>query len=291
MGKDHHRFTDRKEGRRIRGLDPFNQFIPYIMPTRMEAANLYEESFNVNETDELLQRLRRDGYKGIGLMHFAVAAYVRCLAKYPGLNRFVAGRRIYARNKIEATMVVKREMSMEGEETTIKVCFEPTDTITQVYEKMKEQIDGIKNSPESNNTERVAEFFCHMPRFLFRFAIMLVRAADYLDIIPGSVLAASPFHATVMITNTGSLGIGPVNHHLYNIGTLPVFMAIGTKRTVYELDRNGNTVRNKYADLKFTIDERIQDGYYFAAFLREYRKMFARPELLLEAPEEINKEV
>ncbi|MCR5673856.1 MAG: hypothetical protein K6F87_09115 [Lachnospiraceae bacterium] len=290
MGKDHHRLSDRKEGQRVRGLDPFNQFITYIMPTRMEAANLYEESFKINDVDGFLQKLRREGYKGIGLMHFAVAAYVRCLAKYPGLNRFVAGRRIYARNKIEVTMVVKREMTISGEETTIKVRFEPTDTITQIYEKMKVEIDGIKSSPESNNTEKVAAFFCHMPRILFRFAIMLVRVADYLDLIPRSVLAASPFHASVMITNTGSLGIGPVNHHLYNIGTLPVFMAIGSKRTAYEIDRTGKTVRNLYADLKFTIDERIQDGYYFAAFLREYRKVFVKPEMLLAYPAQVNKE-
>ena len=285
-----HRFGDRKEGRRVRGLDPFNQFIPYIMPTRMEAANLYGESFNINAADDILHKLRRDGYKGIGLMHFAVASYVRTLAKYPGLNRFIAGRRVYSRDRIEMTMVVKREMSIEGEETTIKVCFDPSDTITDVYDKMKVEIEAIKNCPESNNTEKVASFFCMMPRFLFRFAIMLVRVFDYLDLIPGSVLAASPFHASAMITNTGSLGIGPVNHHLYNIGTLPVFMSIGSKRVACELDHNGNVVRNKYADMKFTIDERIADGFYFASFLREYRRLFAKPELLLTAPESVSED-
>lgn len=291
MTVNRHRFGDRKEGRRVRGLDPFNQFIPYIMPTRMEAANLYGESFNVNAADELLQRLRRDGYKGIGLMHFAVAAYVRTLAKYPALNRFIAGRRVYSRDRIEMTMVVKREMSIEGEETTIKVCFDPADTLTEVYDRMKTEIEAIKNSPESNNTERVAAFFCMMPRLLFRFAIMLVRAMDYLDLIPRSVLAASPFHATAMITNTGSLGIGPVNHHLYNIGTLPVFISIGSKKVAYELDHHGNAVKNKYADMKFTIDERIADGFYFASFLREYRRLFARPESLLAPPESVAEDV
>ena len=287
MSEKKRRWGDRKEGSRVKGLDPFNQFIPYIMPTRMEAANLYAESFNINEADDLLHKLRRDGYKGIGLMHFAVASYIRTLAKYPNLNRFIAGRRVYARNRIEVTMVVKREMSLEGEETTIKICFEPTDTIVDVYKKMKVQIESIKNSPESNNTERVAAFFCHLPRLVFRLAIMLVRIADYLDLIPRSVLAASPFHATAMITNTGSLGIGPVNHHLYNIGTLPVFIAIGTKRVAYELDRKGNTLTNRYADLKFTIDERIADGYYFAAFLKEYRRAFAHPEMLLTPPDTV----
>ncbi|MCR5592055.1 MAG: hypothetical protein K6F73_11055 [Lachnospiraceae bacterium] len=281
MPKKKRKWGDRKEGVRVRGLDPFNQFIPYIMPTRMEAANLYSESFNINEVDRLLQKLRRDGCKGIGLMHFVAAAYVRTLSKYPNINRFIAGRRVYQRNAIEMTMVVKREMSIEGEETTIKICFDPSDSIVDVYHKMKEQIESIKNSPESNNTEQVAEFFCRMPRLIFRFAIMLVRIADYLDLIPRSVLAASPFHATAMITNTGSLGIGPVNHHLYNIGTLPVFIAIGTKRIAYELDSHGNAVSNRYADLKFTIDERIADGYYFASFLKEYRRLFSKPELLL----------
>ena len=39
------RFGDRKEGRLLRSLPGFARFIPYIMPTRNDACNYYEESF------------------------------------------------------------------------------------------------------------------------------------------------------------------------------------------------------------------------------------------------------
>ena len=38
---DRRRFGDRKDGRLIRSLPAFSRFIPYIMPTRNHATNLY----------------------------------------------------------------------------------------------------------------------------------------------------------------------------------------------------------------------------------------------------------
>ena len=42
------RFGDRKDGRLVRSLPAFYKFIPFIMPTRNDACNQYEESFEVS---------------------------------------------------------------------------------------------------------------------------------------------------------------------------------------------------------------------------------------------------
>ena len=157
MSKYKHRFGDRKDGRLLRSLPAFSKFIPYIMPTRNDGCNQYEESFEVSAVDRRLRQLRVNGYKGIGILHFLIAAYIRGLSMLPGVNRFVAGRRIYARNSIEVVMAVKRSLSIDATETTIKVKFEPTDTIVDVYRKMSEKIDEIKADNGNNNTEDVAE--------------------------------------------------------------------------------------------------------------------------------------
>ena len=162
MSKYKRRFGDRKEGRLLRSLPPFNKFIPYIMPTRNDRSNSYEESFEVSEVDRRLRQLRVQGYKGIGILHFLIAAYIRGVSMLPGMNRFVVGRRIYARDDIEVVMTVKRSLAVGAPETTIKVRFEPTDTITDVYRKMTEKIDEIKASDKNNNTEDVAEALCHI---------------------------------------------------------------------------------------------------------------------------------
>lgn len=291
MSKYKRRFGDRKEGRLLRSLPAFAKFVPFIMPTRNDACNQYEESFEVSDVDRRLCKLRVDGNKGIGILHFIIAAYIRGVSMLPGMNRFVVGRRIYARDNIEVVMTVKRSLAIDATETTIKVVFEPTDTIFDVYRKMNEKIDEIKTVEGNNNTEDVAEAMCKAPRFLLRFALTILRIMDYFGWLPQSLLDASPFHGSMIITDLGSLRIGPVYHHIYNFGTLPVFISFGAKRHAYELDRHGNMVDRKYVDCKFVMDERTVDGHYYAQFLQAFRYICQHPEIVETPPSKVVEDV
>lgn len=291
MSKYKRRFGDRKDGRLLRSLPAFAKFVPFIMPTRNDACNQYEESFEVSDVDRRLRKLRVDGYKGIGILHFIIAAYIRGVSMLPGMNRFVVGRRIYARDNIEVVMTVKRSLAIDATETTIKVVFEPTDTIFDVYRKMSEKIDEIKTVEGNNNTEDVAEAMCKAPRFLLRFALTILRIMDYFGWLPQSLLDASPFHGSMIITDLGSLRIGPIYHHIYNFGTLPVFISFGAKRHAYELDRHGNMVDRKYVDCKFVMDERTVDGHYYAQFLQAFRYICQHPEIVETPPSKVVEDV
>lgn len=285
------RIGDRKDGRRIRTLSPFSKMIPYIMKQRNDALNYYEESFEVSIVDRQLRHERVSGYKGIGFLHFIIAAYVRCVSMLPALNRFVVGSQIYARNNIEVVLAVKRSMSLGAEETTIKVEFQPTDTIFDVYRKLNAKIDEVKSDTGNNNTEDMAETLLSMPSFIAGPIIGFFKLTDKWGILPKSIVEASPFHGSMIITDLGSLKIGPVFHHIYNFGTLSVFMAFGSKRHVKELDRHGDVVDRKYVDMKFTLDERIADGQYYAHFLRAMRYLFAHPEILEVSPSRVVKDI
>lgn len=291
MSKYKRRFGDRKEGRLLRSLPAFAKFVPFIMPTRNDACNQYEESFEVSDVDRRLRKLRVDGYKDIGILHFIIAAYIRGVSMLPGMNRFVVGRRIYARDNIEVVMTVKRSLAIDATVTTIKVVFEPTDTIFDVYRKMSEKIDEIKTVEGNNNTEDVAEAMCKAPRFLLRFALTILRIMDYFGWLPQSLLDASPFHGSMIITDLGSLRIGPIYHHIYNFGTLPVFISFGAKRHAYELDRHGNMVDRKYVDCKFVMDERTVDGHYYAQFLQAFRYICQHPEIVETPPSKVVEDV
>lgn len=291
MSKYKRRFGDRKEGRLLRSLPAFAKFVPFIMPTRNDACNQYEESFEVSDVDRRLRKLRVDWNKGIGILHFIIAAYIRGVSMLPGMNRFVVGRRIYARDNIEVVMTVKRSLAIDATETTIKVVFEPTDTIFDVYRKMSEKIDEIKTVEGNNNTEDVAEAMCKAPRFLLRFALTILRIMDYFGWLPQSLLDASPFHGSMIITDLGSLRIGPIYHHIYNFGTLPVFISFGAKRHAYELDRHGNMVDRKYVDCKFVMDERTVDGHYYAQFLQAFRYICQHPEIVETPPSKVVEDV
>lgn len=285
------RFGDRKEGRLLRSLNPFCKFIPYIMGKKNDALNMFADSVEVSDIDRWLREKRTDGYKGMGMLHLFIAAYIRTVAQCPGLNRFISGQKIYARRNIEIVLTIKKAMTVEAPETTIKIDFEPSDTVFDVYRKMNEKIDEIKASAEDNNTERVAAGLCKIPGLLLKFAVWFLNLMDYFDWLPQHLLDASPFHGSMIITDLGSLGLPPIYHHIYNFGNLPVFIAFGAKRRAFELDKNGVPVERKYLDYKVVMDERIVDGMYYAAAFKYIKYYLHNPASLEVPPKEVREDV
>ena len=285
------RSGDRKDGRLIRSLPGFGNFIPFIMKDRNDALVQYEESIEISVVDKWLRAQRVNGYKGIGFLHFMIAAYIRCVAMFPGINRFIAGRRIFARYGIDVVMTVKKELSLNAEETTIKVHFQPTDTIYDVYRKMNEQIAEIKANEDDNGTEDFANAITRLQRFLLSFAIWVLKVMDFFGILPDAWTEVSPFHGSMIITDMGSLRMGPVYHHIYNFGTLPAFIAIGSKYHKYEVNKKAQVEDHKYIDAKYVIDERICDGHYYATFFQAMRYLAKHPEVLETPPSKVNRDI
>ncbi|MBR5260739.1 MAG: hypothetical protein IKV47_01070 [Oscillospiraceae bacterium] len=285
------RFGDRKEGRLLRSLSPFYKIMSFIMVKRNDAMNDFEDSIEVTELDRWLREKRVEGYKGLGMLHVFIAAYVRTVAYRPSLNRFVSGQRVYARNNIEVVMAIKKSLSTDAAETTIKVIFEPTDTIYDVYRKLNEKVDEVKSDNGENNTERTASAFMKIPRLILKFAIWLVNLLDYFGLLPQALLDASPFHGSMIISDLGSLGIPPIYHHIYNFGNLPLFICFGAKRRVMELDDEGTPTKRKYVDYKVTMDERIVDGLYYATAFKYIKYYLHNPAGLELPPEKVDEDI
>ena len=285
------RMGDRKEGRQIRSLAPFYKIMPFIMVKRNDAMNDFADSIEVSELDRWLREKRAEGYKGMGMLHVFIAAYVRTVAYRPGLNRFVSGQRIFARNNIEVVLAVKKSLSTDSAETTIKVIFEPTDTIFDVYRKLNAKIDEVKANTGENNTEQAAAAFMKTPRLVLKFGIWLINLLDYFGLLPQALLDASPFHGSMIISDLGSLGIPPIYHHIYNFGNLPLFICFGAKRRVVELDDEGVPTKRKYVDYKVTMDERIIDGLYYATAFKYIKHYLHNPTGLELPPEKVDEDI
>ena len=285
------RFGDRKEGRQLRSLSPFYKFIPYIMAKKNDASNLFEDSVEISDTEPWFREKRREGWKGMGMLHLFIAAYVRTCAHCPGVNRFISGQKIFARKNIQVVLTVKRAMSADADETTIKVDLEPTDTVFDVYRRLGEKVEEIKANDGDNNTEQVAGALCKLPGLFLKFALWLINLLDYFDLLPQFVLDASPFHGSMIITDLGSLGVPPIYHHIYNFGNLSSFIAFGAKRRTYELDKTGAAVERKYIDYKIVMDERTVDGIYYANALKYMKYYLRNPAALEQPPTEVNEDV
>lgn len=293
QGEYHPAWGDRPDGRKIRTLAPMAQITAFFQVERNTCSNLFEESFEITQIDRYIRQKRREGLKDFGITHVLLAAYVRGVARYPQLNRFISGQKVFSRGEdIQYCMVVKKEMSVDSPDTSIKVHLTPRDTAEDVYRKLNAAVEGVKATQELDSS--LDSLIMHLnliPSVVLKFTVWMLKLLDYFGLLPRFLLELSPFHGSLFFTSMGSLGIPPIYHHLYDFGNLPVFAAFGCKRRANEVLQDGTVVQRKYVDVKFVLDERIVDGYYYATFFKYYRRLLAHPEILDTPPEEIVQDI
>jgi len=292
MGNDRKkRLGDRRDGRRLRTLDPYNAMTPFIMKVKSDSSNYFSELIEVSAIERFLRLKRQQGFSGIGMMHIFVAAYTRVISQFPGVNRFVSGQRIFARNNIEFLMTVKKEMKTTAGETSIKVTLCPGDTVEDIYNKLNAEIGKVKGGVTTTDTDEVAAAFMKLPRLVLKFAVFFLTKLDYFGLLPKSLLKASPFHGSFIITDLGSMGMPAIYHHLYDFGNMPVFISLGAKKKQNELMPDGGVEQRKYVDFKFVADERVCDGFYFSQAFKLFKSVLKDPEQLDVPPEAIVEDV
>lgn len=286
-----HRSGDRKEGRLLRSLPAISKFIPYFLRDRDGAGILYEEDFDVSAADKCLRQERVNGYKNIGFLHFFIAAYIRCLSMLPGLNRFVVGRKIYARDEIDIVLTVKRSETLESSDARVKIRFDASDTIFDVYRKINDKIDEIRTQEVSGSFEDLMESFSRAPRLLIRLGVLVIRVMDYFGWLPQNWIDRSPLHASLLVSDAGMLKTAPSYIQLGTVGTLPVTLSIGPRHHVYEMDKTGLVADTKHIVCKAVIDNRIADARYYSQFLNAMRYIFQHPEILERSPSRVVEDV
>ena len=280
--KRRRRFGDRRDGRRLRTLTPMAVMIPYIMKVRADSQNKFEDVIDITNIEKYLKKKHSEGYKNMGILHIFIASYVRAIALRPALNRFIAGQHVYSRNNIEGIMTIKKQMSIDSPDTTIKVEFEPTDTAVDVYQKF-EKIALEAVSTESS-FDKTAHLLAKIPGLILRFTVALLRFLDYFGLLPKALVK-------VIITSMGSLGINAIYHHLYDFGNLPVFLCYGKKYTDFVMNDEGNLEKHHFVTFKAVTDERICDGYYYASAFKIIKRFLLNPELLDEPVTEVAEDI
>ncbi len=281
------RLGDRPDGRRVRSLNGMQRFMPFIMKDRCDAQNTYSDSFDITEVEKFCRAKVKEGMTNFSMLHVFLAAYVRIVSQRPAVNRFISGQEVFSRYEIAVTMTVKKTMALDAADTCIKVVFEPTDTIDEVYRKFNAVVEKSIGPNADTDFDNFANAFQKIPRWLFRFAVWALNKLDYYGLLPKAIMDISPFHGSMIITSMGSLGIKPIYHHIYNFGNLPVFLAYGMKRTVIGMDKDGQVTKKRYVDMKVVTDERICDGYYFASAFKLFKKYVEDPKTLETPPEKV----
>lgn len=281
------RYGDRYDGYYVRNLQPMDKLIPYIMKENADSWVLFEDDLEITGAQDFIYEARKHAIPGLTLYHVIFAAIVRTIAEIPEINRFVKNRRVYARNEIRGSMVVMKGMTKESERSMIIPGFELEDTLKTIVEKIQQEASPIKEKDDvkvKNGFEGLEKVLCSAPNWLLKFAIGMIFFLDNHGWLPKAVHKVSPFHSSFFITNMGSIGIAPVYHHIYELGTISVFIGMGGKETRYETDKDGVVHKHLYVKLRVVVDERATDGFIYAQAFKSIKKYITKPRLLMEPP-------
>lgn len=276
-------FGFRSDGRKLKTVPPFFRVIPNVMLEREDSQVYFKQDIILKDMDEYIDKKAKEGIR-LSYMNIIYAALVRIVAERPYLNRFAMNGSLYARNKIYVSLAIKKTLSDEGQETTIKLPFSGNENIFEIKEKLDNAVEANKEKTMENKTDYTAKLLSLIPNMFIRITVKLLRFLDRHGSMPKKLIEVSPFHTSVFLTNVGSLGIDSIYHHLYNFGTTSMFFAMGKKKKSYVYD-DDEIKEERCITIAFVGDERICDGYYYATSFKLLCKYLKKPEILEEHAE------
>ncbi len=277
----------RPDGKRIKNAEPMYQVAAYLMNKRVDSMNMITVDLPLDPMNDYIHKKRNKD--GVVITHMAllVAAYLRTACEYPALNRFVVNKKIYARNEFCVGLVVLKTDD-PGNGIMSKIYFDMNDTIFDVQRKIDEYIEANRTSEKDNSTEKMIKKLLKIPG-LCNFGVGTFRFLDKHGMLPKSVIDASPFHESLLLSNLASIRTNHIYHHVYEFGTTSVSITMGNPRMVPKMSK-GEVVFEKTLPLGVVMDERICSGSYFARVFKRVLGYLKDPTLLEVPPEVINKD-
>ncbi len=284
-------FQKRAGARYLKTLTPIERLMPHVMPKRSDAQVYFTDDIDCTAIDAYIKEKKEQGINMTYLDVF-VAAGVRLYAKRPALNRFVMGGRIFANDKIWVSMALKKSLRDNEPGTTIKIPFTGHENIFEVKEQFDAQIHTNKEMENKNSTDKLAGVLSRIPNWVMRWAFALIRVLDRSSLLPQSIVDASPFHGGLFITYLKSLGIPGIYHHIYDLGTIGQFIAVGKEHLAPVVDQHTGEIQvKKIMTMMVVADECICDGLYYARSMRMFRRLLENPWGLEERLDVVEKDI
>jgi hypothetical protein len=266
-------FSQRADAIEVRNVSTMRRFMSFISPRRNESCVYFSQDLDVEEA-LLLVESRRAGARPITLFHLFLRAYAIVLQERERLNRFTAGGRLWQRDGVYITFSAKQELVDGAPVVTVKRRFDTDDSLDGMVEDLLGKL-STRRRGERTVSDKEMELGLRVPAFVTRFVVRMLRWADSLGLLTRGMIDSDPLFTSMFVANLGSVGLDAAYHHLWEYGSCPLFVVIGRVET-------GEGGRRKVT-LKYTYDERIEDGMYAAISLERVRDLMATPGALLGA--------
>ena len=244
------------DGRRV-DVHPYRRMMPFLMRGRNESAVYFEHELDVARALPWLEQRKAS------LFALVLHALAATLHDRERLNRFTVKRKTYQRDGVLLSFAAKKKLSDDAPLATVKRRFERGETFDTLATSLADDLSAARSDAPSQ-IDRELSILLRLPGFLLAFLIWMLDGLYARGLAPRSLVDTDPMYASAFVANLGSVELDAAYHHLYEHGNCPLFVTIGR-------------IRDGKVTLKFTFDERVEDGLYAAQSLKLFAQRVEDP--------------
>ena len=241
----------------------------FLMRGRNESAVYFEHELELAKTVPWIEGFNARTGARATVFHLVLHALASVLHERERLNRFTVGSRHYQRAAVQLSFAAKKAMADDAPLATIKRTFDRDESFAALVAALTADI-GSARSERSSPMDRELKALLAMPGFVLGRSIGVLRRLYGWGLAPRSLVDTDPLYTSAFVANLGSLQIDAAYHHLYEHGNCPLFVTIGR-------------IVDERVTLKYTFDERVEDGLYCARSLQLFKERVEDPAAWIRA--------
>ncbi|HSK00428.1 MAG TPA: hypothetical protein VK932_04270 [Kofleriaceae bacterium] len=270
------------DGRRV-AVHPYRRMMTFLMRGRNESAVYFEQRLDLTRTLPWLaehnaraappQQPARPARGRATLFHLILHGLASVLHDRERLTRFTIGSRTYQRTGVFLSFAAKKGMTDDAPLATIKRRFARDEPFDALVRELTTEIGGARSDAPSVVDRELAAALA-LPELALSPALALLRRLYGWGLAPRGLVDTDPLYTSMFVANLGSLKIDAAFHHLYEHGNCPLFVTIGQV----------TPPPAPQVTLRYTFDERVEDGLYCARGLQLFQQRLEDPAAWLAGP-------
>lgn len=268
----------KSDSKKVKDINGLQQILIDLKPDRCDSDVYINQKFNVSKIVNYIENKKEEGFD-ITYFYVFLTVIGKLFYNRNKLNYFVANRHLYEHNDIKISFVAKVDFSDDSKEVMIMLPILPGDNIFTISKRVKEKIEGVRNSKERiDGLNQFVDCLGKVPNIVRVPLVGIFKWLDKKGILPNSLIKDNIYYSSIIISNLGSIKCGAIYHNLTNFGTCSSLATVGEIKKEKGID--GKVI--DVCEFGVNFDERVADGYYFVKSLKLAQYIFDNPSLLEE---------
>ena len=208
---------DWRDGHRV-SAPGLQSIMAYILPHRTDCEVYLHDTLDITALSAFLeeQNAAHPEYRST-VFHALLYAIARMIRERPKMNRYIQGYKMYERDEISLSFVVKRRFSDSGEEALMVLVPKDTDTLADLSGCIHAFVTEIRKSEHSTGgIDEIIDKLAVLPSPVLALFLGFIRTIDFWGHNFRILTDGDPNYSTVLASNLGSIQGPAVYHHLNN---------------------------------------------------------------------------